>query len=844
VNALLFRASARHFMRHPWQLVLAVAGVALGVAIVVAVGIANTSARRAFELSMERVTGAATHQIVGGPAGIDEGVYIRLRLLGVRASAPAIEAFGKAAGETIHLLGVDPFAEGGFRRHLAHAAGTETAALIARPNTALLAAPTARRLGLRPGDTLAVRIGGRDAALDIVGLIPPDHAGAAAIDGLLVVDIATAQALTGMQGRLSWIDLRLDRGADTAPDAIRRLLPAGAELLPARSRLQAMEQMTRAFHVNLTAMSLLALVVGLFLIYNTMSFAVVQRRGAIACLRLIGVSRREIVRTVLLEASAIGAAATLLGLVAGTFLGQSLLALVTRTINDLYFVLAVTGLRPSPGPLLLGASLGLLGTALAALAPALEASLTDPRAALQRSALESRSRRAAPRLAAAGVGALTLAAAALAWPSRSIALAFVGLFLFALAAAFMSPLFTAWLARALDRITPRAAGIASHLAIRGIGTALSRTGVALAALMLAVATSIGVGIMIESFRATVSDWLEASLQADIYVSAPGLGGQRASARLDPGTVGGILALPMIRAHSTGRTLDIESNGGSVEVFVLGLSDGSMPRYPLTSGRPEEVWPRFRRGEAVLVSEPLAYRRRIAAGDTLELRTDRGPRRLPVAAVYRDYSSSEGEVLMPRALYDRYFDDAGISGLGLYLEPGASLDDALAAVRAAVAAAPDGQVLNVRSNRELRELSLRIFDRTFTVTEVLRLLAVIVAMIGVVGSLMALQLERSAEIGLLRALGFTRGQVYALALTQTGAAGVIAGLIALPTGIALALLLIRVINVRSFGWTMDALVPFASLAGGIAAAVAAALFAGLYPAWKASRASPAAVLRNE
>ncbi len=841
---LLLRASYRHFFQHPWQLLLAVAGITLGVAVITAVDIANSSAKRAFTLSMDTIAGAATHQVVGGSGGVDEGIYTRLRLSGIRDTAPLVEAHGVTAGETLRLLGVDPLAEGRFRDTLGSVRGDRRGDLIAVPDTGYLSASTAARLAVAPGDGLEVRIGGRVQTLRIIGLIEAGDQ-AAAIDGLLITDIATAQEVTGTTGRLSWIDLKLPAGiaGEELRQRIESLLPPSVEIVPAAGRTQSLSEMSRAFHTNLTAMSLLALVVGMFLIYNTMAFAVVQRRKLIAQQRLIGVTRSEVLATVLIEALLIGGAGTLLGLIAGVFLGQMLLALVTRTINDLYFVATVTTLQPGPAPFLIAAALGLGATVIAALSPALEAALTSPRSALHRSALEAKTHRLMPRLALAGLGAFLAALALIALSGRSLLAGFAGLFLVILGMTFMTPMLASWMVRAAGSVLAPL-GVAMRHAIRGITDALSRTGVALAALMLAVATTVGVGLMIDSFRGTVSEWLEASLQADLYVSVPGLGSRRSSAALDPALIERILALPAVAGHSTGRSVSLESGEGFTDVFVLGLSAGLVPRYPLKDARPDAVWPRFQRGEAVLISEPMAWHRGLTPGDTITLRTSRGPHAFAIAGIYHDYSSGQGEVLMPRSLYERHFDDRGIGGLGLYLAPGATVDAALQAVRTVIAGEAGSPAINLRANRELRELSMDIFDRTFTITEVLRLLAIGVAVIGIMGALMALQLERTVEIGVLRALGFTPGQVYGMVTLQTGLMGLIAGLIAIPTGLLLALLLIHVINERSFGWTMQTLVSPGILAGGVLMAVAAAVVAGLYPAAKMSRTSPAAALRED
>jgi putative ABC transport system permease protein len=840
------RANLRHLRRHPWQLFLAIAGVALGVAVVVAVDLANESAQRGFALSMDELTGRASHQIVGGPAGLDERLFVRLRreAAGI-AAAPVLETYATLMGETVRLLGVDPFSERRFRDQLDGTGEGVLSGLLTDRRAVLLAEPTATRLGVVVGDPLILSLDGRDHRVRVAGLI---HAGAeaAAIDGLLVADIATAQELSNQIGRLTRIDLVLPPGAAgrAVVERLHGLLPPAAELLTADSRSRAMAQMSRAFRTNLTAMSLLALVVGMFLIYNTMTFTVLQRRALLGTLRILGVTRAELLGIVLGEALLIGLAGTVFGILTGVFLGQGLVRLVTRTINDHYYVLTVSTYLVTATPLLTGAVLGVGATVLATLAPAFEAAGTAPAAALHRSRLEQRTHRLAPRLALLGLLMVVLALALLALTTRSMLLGFAALFLLIVGLALISPYAVLLMSRLATPAFGRLFGLKARLAIRGIGAGLSRTGTAIAALMLAVATIVGVGVMVESFRATVDLWLQATLRADIYVSLPGVGAARPRGTLDPALVERIRAVPGIAGVSTGRRVGVHSGEATTAVFALGLPEGMLPRYPLKAGHPAAAWQSFRAATAVLISEPLAWHRGLRVGDTITLRTDRGPRTYPIAGVYYDYGSEQGEVLMPRALYDRDFDDRGLTALGLYLMEGADRERVMAGLRHVVGEAKSAQHPLVRANQEIRELSLAIFDRTFTITRVLRVLAILVAFFGILSAFMALALERGKELAVLRATGLTPGETGRLVALQTAAMGLAAGLLALPTGLALAEVLVHVINRRSFGWSMQTLLPAAILVQAVLLALGAALLAGLYPGWKMARTSPAEALREE
>ena len=839
---LVAMAATRHFARHPWQFVLTVIGVALGVAVVVSVDLTNDAAARAFALSTESVAGRATHQIIGGPTGLDEGVYRRLRTeLGVRHAAPVLEGYGTVGRETLHLLGVDPFAEAGLREHLAGVERAATTSLLTEPDTVVMADVTARRLRLTAGERFAFSLGARTTEVTLAAVIPTDDANRARLDGLVFADIATAQELLDRVGRLSWIDLVLPEEDAALRARIAALLPSTAEILPAASRGATMAQMTRAFRINLTAMSLLALLVGMFLIYNTMTFAVLQRRRLLGLLRALGVTRHELFAVVLREGLVVGALGTAFGLLAGVALAHFLIVLVARTINDLYFVVNVTELSIAAAPLVKGAVLGVFATISAVLWPAREAAATAPRLTLTRSVLESKVHAATPRLAAAGVVMLVAAAALLGSPSRSLVLAFGALFLVLIGLTLLAP----WCVRLAtgggSRALAAQLGPTGRLALRGIDAALSRTGVAIAALMLAVATTIGVGIMIASFRASVADWLETTLRADLYVATPSLKSTRNPAHLDPRLVARVPTLPGIRHVSHARTVVVETHGRLDDVMALDIPRWFAERFTILGGDTQNALDRFFDGRAVLVTEPYAYHRGVRPGDTIELRTDEGPATFTVSGVFRDYATEQGQVVMIRSLYNRYFHDPYVTTLGVWLAPGASAAAVADAIRAQI---PPGDEVVIRSTREIRAQSLAIFDRTFTITSVLRLLAVVAAVIGILSALMALSLERARELGVLRAVGFTPGQIRGLVLAQTGAMGAIAGVLAMPVGAVLALLLIHVINQRAFGWSMDTVLPGSVLLEGLALAVTAALIAGIYPALKMARALPAESLREE
>jgi putative ABC transport system permease protein len=346
-----------------------------------------------------------------------------------------------------------------------------------------------------------------------------------------------------------------------------------------------------------------------------------------------------------------------------------------------------------------------------------------------------------------------------------------------------------------------------------------------------------VGVMIASFRAAVTSWLEGTLAADVYVSAPSVVGSRSEATLDPALVARLAATPGVARASTSRSALVPGADGPVHVIALDVDPARPPRWRFRAGSADAVW----RGDAVIVSEPYANRHASGPGAIVRLRTDRGARDFPVAGVFYDYGSSAGVVIMSRHTWEGAWADRRISGLALDAAPGLDAEALAAAVRERATGGPQ---LVVRSQRALRAASLEVFDRTFAITGVLRTLSVVVAFVGMLAALMALQLERAREIGVLRVLGLTPRQVWTLVTAQTGIVGLLSGLLAVPSGLLLAAILVFVINRRSFGWTMSIEPSPWILLQGVALSVLAALLAGLYPAWRMARASPAETLRDE
>jgi len=845
---ILRRAGLRNVLRHPWLTVLAVIGVSLGVAVVTAVELANESALRAFSISAETVAGRATHQVVGGPAGLPETLYKTIRVTKrFRDSAPVVGGHLQLAGKarrSFQVIGIDPFAETPLRsfssRFTEPALVTE---LVGKPNTVLMLRQTAQDLALKPGQSFAVEVAGVRHQLIMAGVLEaPDEPSRIGLTSVLVADISTAQELFRLTGKLSRIDLIIAEGAagEKQLKEIRSILPAGATLLPAGARAGALDRMTRAFRLNLTALSLLALMVGMFLIYNTMTFSVIRRRRLIGMLRALGVSRREIFLMICGEAFLIGLAGTLVGIFCGALLGAELTRLVTRTINDLYFVMEVRRAPLIPAVLVKASLLGIVATLAAACPAALEATGAPPRAVLSRSQIEARHRKGVPLAAICGCLLMLVGGGLLLLEAGGIIGAFAGLFAVIIGYALLIPGAVVLSASALRPLMAALFGVIGKMAARGVVVSLSRTGVAAAAMVVALSAGIGVGIMVGGFRLTVQSWLENWLQADVYVSSAESGAGRYRHPLDPVVLERLKGTPGAKHFSLSRRVSIASAEGFTEILALDPPEPAFLRYPFKEGSAKTAWDSFSRGESLLVSEPYSNRHRLRPGGRLTLRTDRGERSFPVSGVIFDYGSDTGIVIMSRKAYLDNFNDQSVDGISFYAGEGVNPGELAAKIRNR----GGGSSISVVSSGELRKATVAIFDRTFAITYVLRILTMVVAFVGILSALMAMQVERARELAVLRAVGLTPGQVWGVVCGETALIGLIAGFLSLPLGIIEALILVYVVNLRSFGWTMQFSIEPAYLVQAVVLSVSAATLAGLYPSLMIARSSPAVALKEE
>ncbi len=693
--------------------------------------------------------------------------------------------------------------------------------LISTPDSAVLSDIAAENLDLVQDEALEFTVGGVSHSLTVDFI--PETDNSLLPDNLILTDISTAQTIFTRVGKLDRIDLSLDLSGEKR---LADWLPDDVQLVPSAAKGNALDQMTRAFRINLTAMSLLAMLVSAFLVYNTMTFSVLQRRQQFATERMLGVTGVALAVHIVIEAVLLALAGAVMGCVLGVLLGQGLLLLVTRTISDLYTVIDYSVLTLNPLLLVKGFGLTTVAVLLATVAPALEAARIPPVNVHRRSSAEFRSAQISRVLPWIGIVLCCIGIALLQVQSRSLIWGFISLFLLVIAYSFFIPLLTELFLRFAGWIAPNSS-ILWNMAVRGIQASRSRTLLAITALAIAVSATVGVGVMISSFRLSVSNWLEMTLQSDIYVATLADRDAPDDKPLPSDWPEKISSIDGVASISTGQTQSVTINGLPVPMLILDPGTHSENGFRLLRDSTSDVWSQFEAGESILISESLSWHHKLEPREELTINSlETGDITVSIGGIYQDYSASQGMIVLSRKLFEKFWKDQSFSSIGLHLSERADIEWIRMELDK-LAASSDGSVV-VRSNVDIKQRSLSIFDQTFAITGVLRVLVVLVAFVGVFSALMAMSLEKTRDYSVLRASGMTISQLVKLVLLQTGLTGLIAGVLALPPGWAMSEILISVINQRSFGWTMDRTFPPVIVIQAIALSTFAALIAGIYP----------------
>jgi putative ABC transport system permease protein len=811
---------------------------------VIAIDLAGYAAAGSFRSSMESLTGKASLEVASAD-GIPEATLGTLARLDLPLRFDArVEEYVReeSSGLTVPLIGIDLIAHAQRGVVLGEDAGLN---ILDTPNAAWVGSD----LGKRVGDGLRIVIQDRLETLRVAGVFA-DGDSARGPNRSIVVDLPLAQKLTRRIGLIDRIEVGLPRDAEqdgVSPQvraAVEAVLPAGAELRDFGSNTEANRKMLGAFRWNLRILSGIALVVGAFLIYNTVSVSVVRRRAEIGVLRALGLTQGGAQGLFLAEAAAFGLVGGALGAVAGLAMAELAVDVLAATVNALYISSTPAPVTLSAAHLAASIALGVGVSVVAALAPAREAGSIAPVEAMARGRREYDVQIAAGRNAWAGFALIGIGAA-LCWlppvDNRPL-FGYLATLLLILGTALTVPALVALLNRATRRQIHSTLGVEAMLASRSLTGSLRRTSVLVGALATAVAMMASVGIMVGSFRETVLVWMDNQLKADLYLRAAAPGSPDSYPLMDAAIADAVERLPQVAAVDRFRTVSFQWNGlpasfGFGESRLM-LAQGRMSFLP---GQDREaILRQLPTGPYVIISEPFSQKHRLGAGETFALPLPGGPMTVTVLGVFNDYSSERGTVYGDRHVFGSRFPRPVLTNVSITLKAGIALEDGSRAVEETLA---DKQVVLI-ANRSLRDEAIRIFDQTFAITWALEAVAIFVAVMGMAGALVALVIDRRRELSLLRFLGASQPQIRSLIYFEAGLLGLVSNAVGVVLGFALAFILIYVINRQSFGWTFQFHWPGPLLLGALSLIYAATLASAWFPARTATRLNPIEVIHEE
>lgn len=850
------RHVGRDVLRHPILILLNVAAIALGSGVYLAIQTANQSAIAAFYATVDFVSGKAHLEIQGRGIPLNENWWPEAREApGITAATPLVEGvvtLPDRPGDYLRILGIDLFTHPPFStfllREQVNGETLNFESFLATNRGVTLTAPFAQANHLEVGDTFTVLADGRPQALTVIGLIDPENAPPGADSHLAVMDIGWAQELLGQTGSLTKIQLQIEDPTklDAATQALQNHFASEALSIAAPAqRSSQVQNLLMGFQLNLTALSMISLLVGVFLVFNTVSASVVRRRHELGILRSVGASPFQIRALFLGEALLYGFIGVTIGIGAGVLLAQGLTGAVAQTIRSLYVLVQVEQVQIS-FPALLTTVVASIGAVLAgAWQPAAEAARLPPIAALtgEHSPNQHRSPlRWLPAAIGCSLAGVFCAWIALQW---NIALASFGTAFFALAAAAsLAPIGTSLLGRLFRAAARRLPIGASRKLLVTLGCdhllrSLHRNAVTVAALMAAVAMMIGVATMIHAFRGSVNTWIEGTMRADLFLTSSANEVAGAKGYLPAELLESLETITAIDQIDTYLEWSAEVNGAPTMVALV--EPDNKQSVQIVRGNADEARAAFRQAEAVMITESLARKRGFRVGDSLTFALGNRTLELPVAAIYRDYTRDQGMVLFPDVRYREMVDDPRVQSVAIHLLPGTDLARASESIETLL---PGSGRYLLYSRQSLRERVIEIFDQTFAVTYLLRTIAIVVAALGVVLTLSILVMERTREYGILRSIGMSRGQLMGASVAEAVVLGLAAACLGVFAGLLLAVILTYVVNVAFFGWTIVFRVPWTELIFAPLWIVLTAAAAALWPAWKAAHADIGAAVRSE
>ena len=846
---LLGTISWRHVRRHRLRTFLTFFGIVLGVAVVVAIAVVNRSLTSSFQSTIDQIAGKAVLQVSNGESGIAESLFPIIRdTPGVENAAPAVEGFlpvSRFPGERLYVYGVDLLTDSAVRDYqFANSQFDFDRALdfIARPDSIALTESFARRLKFSLGGAISLGTSRGKQSFTVRALLKEQGAAKVFGGSFALMDLPVAQRAVGKEGKLDIVDITLVPGEriEAVQERLRHRLAGAAEVERPKKRGEQIDQLLTSFRVGLFFVSLIALFVGFFLIYNTVSVSVIQRRQEIGTLRCLGMRRSELLRLIVVEALLLALLGSCVGSLVGWVLARAAMVAVGETVGNLFSLIDLAPGSFTPGELGLALGCGIAVAVAAALHPALAAIQVSPLENARQAAWKPGFR--VKRSWANRLGLLCFLVAPifvflspwLSEPVRRFSLGVVGMLIFLLGLAFFCPALIHYAVRGLWRSAlalPGVSWVEARLASDSLRRNPTRSGITVATLVISLAAIFTIAAFVNSVRGSLLAWVNQMVTADLIVSS---GARTAGPRNVPLTEApapGLKSIPGVKIIDPYRLIRSTYQGRPIVIESFSARDSAGVRnLPLIGGGGAEALREMSAGKGGISSESVQSKFGKGAHDTIELPTPTGRVGFKVLGVYVDYSSDSGSVLIDRALYKKYWRDDLVDAFDLWLEPGADQQQVIQTIKHTYG---DKYQLFISTHRELKNAVVHIMEQSFVVNYAVEIVAVVVAIFSVINTLLASILDRTREIGVLRAIGATQAQGRRMIVMEAGWMGFLGGVLGLLAGSVMAYRHVVYNTKMLTGWTFQFYYPYGVAVLSLFGAVVLCLAAGYGPAKQAA-----------
>ncbi|MDA8098219.1 MAG: FtsX-like permease family protein [Nitrospiraceae bacterium] len=860
LTTLLRRISLKHIRHQKMRTAMALFGVALGVAAMTSIDIVNSSVIRSLEDSINRITGRAVLQITGAESGFPEEMLEKVQKVpGVEYAVPVIEtnaSLATGSERSFVVLGVDVLQDSNMRDYSVTGDSSDIPdplLFLAKPDSILLTREMAQREGISIDQKIEVQTVQGLKTFTVRGLLEPDGPAKALGGDIALMDIYAAQLAFGKNARIDRIDVSVLRGEtlDSVKTRIQAALPSGYNIDTPAGRSRQIENLMGRFRKSMDVISFMALFVGMYLIYNTVSISVVQRKKEIGILRAIGATRGQIIGLFLAETVALSLIASFLGVALGWVLAKLSINAVAQTVSSMYGRSSVTGLDLSLASVLRNIATGIVASLAAAAFPAYSSTHVAPVSAIRSLAYTSNGtvlRRLQKILALsfillAGIIIAVYKTVGVASPLRNSSMTTLAMFSLTLGVSLAAPLFLKWFIRAYRAVLAPRLGAGGRLAGLNLEKNLTRNAVAVAAVFFSISLSVSSSSMMNSARRGVMDYIDSVDNSDILITS-GHPLASAGAPTIPMPLSmrqELESIPGVRSVDPFRKLFINIDGRRVLLEMIDvvtwprnntctIIEGAMQDIPLIRGKDE-----------VTVNENVAMRMGLKKGSTLVLPTPSGPRPFRVAAVIVSYASDSGVIFMDMPTYEKYWNDHVSDMFSIYVEKGRDI----AAVRTAIQKRYQGtRKMFVLAALEFRQEIKKMLDRSVVMNDAVNVLTLLIAGFGIIVTLLASVLERTREIGILRSIGMQRRQVSGVVLIESALIGAAGGLLGICAGVITGWINLEGFFRIDFGPSMAYHIHYPSIATALLFAVGLSILAGLYPARRAAKTNITEALAYE